>query len=143
MDEKAHRRSAIAAFVILIAVMAGVALLVIRPIRLDSPASPAARALKSLDRSFGATLEPLDAATARRLGHKGPLGAMVVTSIAGGGPAEAAGMRVGDVVEQIGSSRASNVRRASAAALARRPVPIIINRRGKHAILEIAAAGPR
>lgn len=131
-----------AALAILIAAIAGVAVLVIWPIRLDSPASPAARALKSLDRSFGATLEPLDAATARRLGHDDRAGAMVVTSIAGGGPAEAAGMRVGDVVEQIGSSRASNVS-ASAAALAHRPVAVIINRRGKHAILEIAAAGPR
>ena len=54
-----------------------------------------------VDEAIGATVEPLDAATARSLGLAGETHGAVVTSIANGGPAARAGIRTGDVVVAI------------------------------------------
>ena len=54
-----------------------------------------------IDEAIGATVEPLDGATARSLGLAGETHGAVVTSIANGGPAERAGIRTGDVVAAI------------------------------------------
>jgi S1-C subfamily serine protease len=54
-----------------------------------------------LDEAIGATVEPLDPGTARRLGLTAQTGGVVVTSVASGGPAAGAGIRTGDVVVAI------------------------------------------
>lgn len=76
--------------------------LVMRPLRLESPASGSARAMLRLDHALGATLEPVDTAIAIRAGLPRGQGYLVVTSVASGGPAAAAGLRVGDILQAIG-----------------------------------------
>jgi S1-C subfamily serine protease len=54
-----------------------------------------------LDEAIGATVEPLDAATARGLGLTGGTHGVVVTSVESGGAAARAGVRTGDVIVAI------------------------------------------
>jgi C-terminal processing protease CtpA/Prc len=61
---------------------------------------------------------------------------MVVTSLASGGRASAAGIRVGDVVEAIDNKDASDVDEALAA-LGPEPTRVTINRHGNRAIVEL------
>jgi hypothetical protein len=56
---------------------------------------------RQLDEAIGATVEPLDPATARSLGLGAGTRGLVVTSVANGGPAAGAGVRTGDVVVAI------------------------------------------
>ena len=56
---------------------------------------------REVDEAIGATVEPLDPATARSLGMAGETQGAVVTSVANGGPAARAGIRTGDVVVAI------------------------------------------
>lgn len=56
---------------------------------------------RQLDEAIGATLEPLDPATAHDLGLIAGTHGLVVTSIASGGPAALSGIRTGDVVVAI------------------------------------------
>jgi predicted metalloprotease with PDZ domain len=102
-----HRRSAAALFtgaaIVVLAIF-----LVLRPLRLENPASAGARALLRLDEALGATVEPVDRVTASRLGLTAGEGDLVVTSVASRGPAAAAGIRVGDIIETIGGKPARN-----------------------------------
>lgn len=108
--------------------------LAFRPLELQSPASGSGRALLRLDNLLGATVEPLDLATAAQLGLSAGGGELVVTSVASDGPAAKAGLRVGDVVERIGSQPAAQAR---AVASDQSPVPILINRSGDRTMLSI------
>jgi S1-C subfamily serine protease len=54
-----------------------------------------------LDEAIGATVEPLDQATARSLGLTATTRGLVITSVASGGPSAQAGVRTGDVVVAI------------------------------------------
>jgi predicted metalloprotease with PDZ domain len=56
---------------------------------------------RELDEAIGATVEPMDPPTARSLGLTAETRGLVVTSVAGGGPAARAGIRTGDVVIAI------------------------------------------
>jgi S1-C subfamily serine protease len=56
---------------------------------------------RQLDEAIGATVEPLDPATARSLGLGAGTRGLVITSVANGGPAAGAGVRTGDVVVAI------------------------------------------
>ena len=56
---------------------------------------------REVDEAIGATVEPLDPATADSLGLSDGTHGAVVTSIANGGPAARAGIRTGDVVVAI------------------------------------------
>jgi S1-C subfamily serine protease len=62
---------------------------------------------RQLDEAIGATVEPLDPATARSLGLAPQTRGLVVTSIASGGPAARAGVQTGDVVVGIDQSVSS------------------------------------
>ena len=95
-----------------------------------------AHELMQIDTALGATLEPVDAATAQALGDGAGARGMVVTSIAAGGPAAGAGIRVGDVVEQI-QGRPAACSAAVADSLSKSPATVIINRRGNRARVEI------
>lgn len=120
---------------LILAALVAVALFVaLRPIRFESPVSGSGEALLNLDDALGATVEPLDPGTAGMLGLSSSAGDLVVTSVGTGRPAAAAGLHVGDIIEQIGGKP------AAASAAPSEPTTIEINRRGKHAILQIAFA---
>jgi hypothetical protein len=127
-----------AAILILGAIIVLGLFLAVRPLRFERVASKSARALLRLDDELGATVEPVDPPTARTLGLESSAGGLVVTSVANGGPAADAGIRVGDVVERIGSLSAAQ---AETATLPSGSIPIAINRGGKRAILRVALAG--
>lgn len=112
--------------------------LTFRPLQLESPASRSARTLLRLDNALGATVEPVDARTARMIGLASTKGDLVVTSVASHGPAAQAGMRVGDVIERIGDRPASEVH---AHALSMSSTPVLIIRGGNHAMLDLDFGG--
>jgi hypothetical protein len=114
----------------------GAIIFAVRQVRVEAPASHDARALLKLDSALGATLEPLDAASARIVGGGSEEDDMVVTSVASGGRASAARIEVGDVVEAIGGTDASDVDGALSA-LGPDPTPVVINRHGSRAIVEL------
>jgi len=118
------------------ALLFGIIILAVRQVRVEAPASHDARALLKLDSALGATLEPLDATSARILGGGSEENDMVVTSLASGGRASAAGIRVGDVVEAIDNKDASDVDEALAA-LGPEPTRVTINRHGNRAVVEL------
>lgn len=125
-----------AAGLILLAAIVLALLFVVRPIHLVMPATGGARALLRLDNALGATVEPLDPGTARKLGLSSS-GGFVVTSIANRGPALSAGLRVGDIIERIGGQPAAAVDTGS---LSSASTQILINRRGNHAIVTLDLA---
>ena len=118
------------------AILFAVIVFAVRQVRVEAPASHDARALLKLDSELGATLEPLDATSARILGGGSEEDDMVVTSLASGGRASAAGIRVGDVVEAIDGKDASDVDEALAA-LGPELTRVAINRHGNRAIVEL------
>ena len=71
------------------------------PAIISALAPPQQSQSRELDEKIGATVEPLDPATARGLGMTAETHGLVVTSIASGGPAARAGIRTGDVVVAI------------------------------------------
>ena len=115
-----------------------------RQVRLVTPASPHARTLLRLDSALGATLEPLDARAARTLGGGSRVDEMVVTSVAAGGRASTAGLRVGDVVERVDGENPADLD-AAVDAIGTDPTEILINRHGDHVKLTVPApaANPR
>jgi predicted metalloprotease with PDZ domain len=97
----AMRRLAAALAVILICGLVGAALWSRHPGLISALAPrPESQSLE-VDEAIGATVEPLDSATARSLGLPGETHGAVVTSVANGGPAARAGIRTGDVVVAI------------------------------------------
>lgn len=124
------RRSA-AMLLTLVTILALVLFLLVRPLRLESPASGGARAKLRLDHALGATVEPVDATLAGRSGLPSGEGYLVVTSIAAGGPAAEVGLRVGDVIEEIGGEPASQ------AASTESSVPMSVWRDGKTTAINV------
>jgi S1-C subfamily serine protease len=132
-----HASAGVALLLLCIAVLIGVTFAV-RSIRVRSPASHRARALLSLDAALDATLEPLDPTSARLLGGGSQVDDMVVTSVANRGRAARAGIRVGDVVEEIGGKDPSDFDGA-VAVLGPAAATVIINRHGQHAVVQLPA----
>lgn len=111
-----------------------------RGLRFETPASRHAQSLLKLDSTLGATLEPLDARAARVLGGGSRVDEMVVTSVAAGGRASTAGLRVGDVVEEVDGEDPADLE-AAIDAIATDPTKIVVNRHGSHVMLNVPAAG--
>jgi membrane-associated protease RseP (regulator of RpoE activity) len=145
MANRGHPRATLivpAAFVGL-ALLFGASVLAVRSVRVATPASHDARTLLKLDSALGATLEPLDSVSARVLGGGSEVDDMVVTSVASGGRAAAAGIRVGDVVEEISGKDPSDLD-AAAEAIGPAAIPVAINRHGHHIVVELPApSAPR
>lgn len=136
-----HRRNGalvFAAFLAGVALLFGASVVAVRSVRVATPASHDARTLLRLDGALGATLEPLDSASARLLGGGSQADDMVVTSVASGGRASSAGIRVGDVVEQIAGRDLSDLD-AAAEAIGPAAIPVAINRHGNHIVVELPA----
>lgn len=128
----------VVAIVIGCALVFAALVLAVRQVRIDTPASPHAQSLLKLDSALGATVEPLDARAARVLGGGSRVDEMVVTSVAAGGRASAAGLRVGDVVEQVDGEDAANLD-AAIDAVSTDPTQIVVNRHGTHVMLKVPA----
>jgi S1-C subfamily serine protease len=126
-----------AALLLLGAIVVLALFLALRPLRVDSPATSSARALLRLDTALGATVEPVDRATAGMLEVQSSEGSLVVTSVASNGPAATAGLRVGDVIEQIGGRPAGDFRETAGPASSE---PLSIRRGGKETILNVQLA---
>jgi hypothetical protein len=116
----------------------GALVIAARQLRLESPASPHARTLLKLDSTLGATLEPLDARAAQTLGGGSHVDEMVVTSVAAGGRASVAGLRVGDVVEQVDGKDPQDLE-AAIDAISTDPTRILVNRHGSRVMLNVPA----
>lgn len=138
-DQRGVRANALLALVAGVLIF-GALVVAARELRLDSPASPHARTLLRLDSTLGATLEPLDARAARTLGGGSQVDEMVVTSIAAGGRASAAGLHVGDVVEQVDGKDPQDLE-AAIDAIAIDPTSILVNRHGSRVMLNVPAPG--
>jgi membrane-associated protease RseP (regulator of RpoE activity) len=126
-----------AALLLLCAIMVLALFLILQPLHVDSPASSNARALLRLDTALGATVEPLDHATAAMLGLRSGSRDLVVTSVASNGPAASAGLRVGDVIVRIGGHPAGDIRETANLVPAE---PLSIRRGGKETILNVQLA---
>ena len=126
------------AIVIAGALVFGLLVLAARQVRFDTPASPHAQSLLKLDSALGATLEPLDARAARVVGGGSRVDEMVVTSVAAGSRASAAGLRVGDVVEEVDGEDPANLD-AAIDAISTDPTEIVVNRHGSHVMLKVPA----
>jgi membrane-associated protease RseP (regulator of RpoE activity) len=137
MAVKIHRWRGAAALLLLGTIILLALFVALRPLRVDSPASSSARALLRLDTALGATVEPVDRATAGMLGVQSSERALVVTSVASNGPAALAGLRVGDVIERIGGRPAGDLRESASLASAE---PLSIRRGGKETILNVQLA---
>jgi S1-C subfamily serine protease len=91
-----------------------------------------------LEERIGATVEGLDAVTARGLGIAPREQGLVVTSLAADGPAARAGVRASDVIVRIDA--ASVASRAAAADALRRlqpPYSLTLNRGGRYAMVRL------
>ena len=128
------------AILVVAALLLGLLLFAGRQFSLDSPASRHARTLLKLDSTLGATLEPLDARAAQMLGGGSRVEEMVVTSVAAGGRAAAAGLRVGDVVEKVDGKDPSDLD-AAIGAISTDPTEILVNRHGSRVRLSVRAPG--
>jgi predicted metalloprotease with PDZ domain len=124
-----------AALLILSTIAVLILFVALRPLQVDTPASGSAQALLRLDNALGATVEPVDHATAGMLGLHPGARALVVTSVASDGPAAAAGLRVGDVIERIGGRPAGEQLRDLA--ILSSAEPLEIRRGGRPAIVNV------
>lgn len=139
--QDSHRQRQLASgiiFLILCVAVIIAAAFAIRAIRVQNPASHRARALLDLDAALDATVEPLDPSSARLLGGGGEADDMVVTSVASGGRASRAGIRVGDFVEEIGGKDPSDFDSAGTV-LGPAATTVVINRHGQHAVVQLPA----
>ena len=90
--------------------------------------------ITAVDAAIGATVEPLDRATAESLGIPSESRGLVITSLGRNGPAERTGIKAGDVIQRIDGVPVGSVRDA-ADALQEAPdvIGLTLNRRGHYA----------
>jgi membrane-associated protease RseP (regulator of RpoE activity) len=139
-DHHSTGTNTVFAILVVGALLLGVVVLGVRRLSFESPASHHARTLLRLDSTLGATLEPLDARAAQMLGGGSRVDEMVVTSVAAGGRASAAGLRVGDVVEEVDGKDPADLE-AAIGAVATDPTEILVNRHGRQVTLNVPAPG--
>lgn len=140
-DHPSTSGNSILAILVVGTLLLGLVVFAARQLSFESPASHHARTLLKLDSTLGATIEPLDARAARVLGGGTRVDEMVVTSIAAGGRASAAGLRVGDVIEEVDGKDPSDLE-AAIGAVSTDPTDILVNRHGTRVMLNIPAPGP-
>jgi membrane-associated protease RseP (regulator of RpoE activity) len=120
-------------------ILAGAFALADRELPLEFPGTRREAAATAFDHALGATVEPLDSATAESLGISPRDKGLVITSLAANGPAARAGLRPGDVIERIsGTSVGSPIDATAALKEAGAPGLIItLNRGGHYAIVHL------
>ena len=97
---------------------------------------------RQLDEAIGATVEPLDPATARSLGLAPQTRGLVVTSIANGGPAARAGVRTGDVVVGVDQSVSSIKDLGAGIQRNGNALTVTLNRHGQSVIVPLSVGAP-
>ena len=116
-----------------------------REFEFDVRGQRGAAAEEVLGNAVGATVEPLDRATARALGIAPGERGLVITSLARNGPAARAGVHAGDVIERIDGNRTTSLHDAAAALKgASTPITLTLNSGGHYAIVTLpisSAAG--
>jgi S1-C subfamily serine protease len=92
-----------------------------------------------LDAALGATVEPLDSATAEGLGISPRDRGLVITSLGASGPAARAGLRPGDVIERISGTSVGSAADAATVVKGAGASNIILtlNRRGHYAMVSL------
>jgi len=98
--------------------------------------------VRELDEAIGATVEPLDTATARSLGLTARTRGVIVTSVADGGPAARAGLRTGDVVVGIDRPVSSVNDLADGLRKNNNTLTVTLNRRGQSVIVPLTVGSP-
>ena len=128
--------------ILLVCGLVAAALASLHPAIITALASRQESQTLEVDEAIGATVEPLDAATARSLGLAGETHGAVVTSVANGGPAARAGIRTGDVVVAI--DRPVNSTNDLAAGLGKHGnvVTVTLKRRGQSVIVPLTLRSP-
>lgn len=132
--------AAVALIVVIVAIVLAAAFALRDPeLGFELTASQRGRAATTLDAMIGATVEPLDRATAESLGLAPRDEGLVITSLGENGPAARAGLRAGDVIERIGEVPVGPVGDATAALKGVRPPEIVLtlNRRGHYTIVHL------
>jgi membrane-associated protease RseP (regulator of RpoE activity) len=96
-------------------------------------------AATAFDAALGATVEPLDSATAESLGISPRDTGLVITSLRANGPAARAGLRPGDVIARISGTSVDSSADAATALKGAGASNIILtlNRRGHYAIVNL------
>lgn len=111
-----------------------------RELGFELPGARREAAATAFDAALGATVEPLDRATAESLGISPRDKGLVITSLRANGPAARAGLRPGDVIERIsGTSVGSQIDAAAALRDTRAPdIILTLNRRGHYAMVHLS-----
>jgi predicted metalloprotease with PDZ domain len=122
--------------VLLICALVGIALWS-RPAIISALAPRQESQTREVDQAIGATVEPLDPATARSLGLAGDTHGAVVTSVASGGPAARAGIRTGDVVVAIDRPLNSMTDLAAGIGMSGDILTVTLKRRGQSVIVPL------
>jgi S1-C subfamily serine protease len=142
--EKKHPRPALGsrtkmAIAVVLAIAAILFALAARELGFELPGARKEAVATALDAALGATVEPLDGATAEGLGISPRDKGLVVTSLSATGPAARAGLRPGDVIERIsGTSVGSSADAATALKGAGASnIILTLNRRGHYAIVHL------
>lgn len=95
-----------------------------------------------LDEAIGATVEPLDPATARSLGLTVGTRGVVVTSVASGEAAARAGVRTGDVIVAIERPVGSMTDLAAGLRNHNEVLTVRLNRHGQSVIVPLTVGSP-
>lgn len=137
----ASRTKVAAAVVVALLLLAAAFALALRAFEFEFPGSRRQAAATTLDAVLGATVEPLDPATAASLGISARDKGLVITSIGENGPAARAGIRAGDVIERIGGATVGSIGDAAAALKdAHAPdIILILNRHDEYVIVHLPA----
>jgi hypothetical protein len=96
---------------------------------------------RELDEAIGATVEPLDPATARSLGLRPATRGIVVTSVANGGPAVRAGVRTGDVIIAV-DRPVGSIKDLKAGLQMNNVLTVTLNRHGQSVIVPLTVGSP-
>jgi S1-C subfamily serine protease len=96
-----------------------------------------------VDEAIGATVEPLDPATARGLGLTGGTHGVVVTSVESGGAAGRAGVRTGDVIVAIDRPVSRMTDLAAGLGKANEVLTVRLNRHGQSVIVPLTLGSRR
>jgi hypothetical protein len=110
-----------------------------RDFAFEFPADRKEAAVIAIDAALGATVEPLDRATAESLRISPRDKGLVITSLGENGPAAQAGITTGDVIERIGGIPVHSPGEAAEALKHARPpeIALTLNRGGHYAVVHL------
>jgi predicted metalloprotease with PDZ domain len=133
------RAMAAAMLAVVVIVLIGALVLTDRDFGFEFPTERKDAAVIVVDAALGATVEPLDRATAEGLGISPRDKGLVITSLREKGPAAQARITAGDVIERIGGIPVHSPGDAAEALKGTHPPDIVLtlNRRGRYAVVRL------